>query len=78
MTCIHNCVQMVSAERVMQYGELESEMILDTNFKPPPPNWPREGGIVMDDASFQHATGTPLVLNSITCTLLPSEKVRDV
>ena len=71
------CMQMVSAERVIQYGALQPEASLETvapNNKPPS-DWPEKGDIVMDDASFQYSPDTPLVLNSVCCEIKPSQKV---
>ena len=71
------CVQMVSAERVMQYSALEPEAPLDTlpPTKKPPPDWPYRGEIVLDDVSFRYSEDTPTVLKSLSCTIKAAEKV---
>ena len=71
------CCQMVSAERVMGYGRLEPEAELDTSFpyKRPPPSWPEEGKITMEDVAFQYSSELPLVLKNLCFTIQPAEKV---
>ena len=63
---------MISAERIMEYGQLESESPFENQ---PPLNWPDKGSIVMDKVSFKHADNLPLVLHSLSFSVLPSEKV---
>ncbi len=71
---------MVSVERLLQYGELESEAALETlpPQEKPPSNWPADGGILMDNVSFRFADNLPLVLNNLTFVVAPSEKVLHV
>ena len=68
---------MISAERVMAYGKLESEAPLETNPSIQiEPDWPRKGHIEMKDVSYSHSKEGPLVLKGITCDIKPGEKVR--
>ena len=68
---------MISAERVMAYGKLESEAPLETDpFIAIKPNWPNKGQIQMKDVSYRHSKEGPLVLKEITCDIKPKEKVR--
>ncbi len=69
---------MVSAKRVMEYGQLQSEAPLETlpmNRKPPP-NWPHMGEIEVDEVSFRYADSLPMVLKSLSFSVLPTQKVE--
>ena len=70
--------QMISAERIMGYGQLESEAQLETAqaHKKPPPEWPEKGEIVLEDVSFSYASNLPLVLKFLCIHIKPSEKVQ--
>ncbi len=70
---------MVSAERVMEYGQLQSEPPLETvpSYKKPPPNWPDKGGIEVDEVSFRYADDLPLVLKSLSFSVNPAQKVSN-
>ena len=67
---------MVSAERVMAYGQLETESSLETD---PSvvlrPNWPSKGHIELDNLVYRHSVSGPPVLKGITCEIKSSEKV---
>ena len=69
---------MVSAERVMAYGKLDSEASLETlpPASPPPKDWPSQGLVEFQDLSYQHSSEGPLVLKGINCTINAGEKVR--
>ena len=68
---------MVSAERVMAYGQLETESSLETD-----PSislsseWPTKGHIELKEVSYRHSSEGPLVLRRVTCDIKPSEKVH--
>lgn len=68
---------MVSAERLLQYTQLETEALLDSHSdkKPPLTGWPQSGAIVFDKASFRYSVDTPVVLKPLSFTILPREKV---
>ena len=68
---------MVSAERVISYGNLEPEAELDTHHldNKPPPSWPDKGMITMEDVAFQYSSELPLVLKDLCFTIQPAEKV---
>ena len=67
---------MVSAERVMAYGQLETESSLETDPSVSlSPDWPTKGHIELKDVSYRHSIEGPLVLRGITCDIKPSEKV---
>ena len=69
---------MISAERIMGYGQLESEAPLETipPHKKPPPEWPERGEIVLEDVSFSYSPTLPLVLKFLCIRIKPSEKVQ--
>ena len=66
---------MVSAERVMSYGELPSEGTLESHSDHPLTDWPSNGQIVITDLSYKHSTNGPFVLEGINCEINSREKV---
>ena len=70
-------LQMISAERIMGYSNLDSEAPLETlpPHEKPSPAWPERGEIVLDDVSFRYSVDLPLVLKSLSFHIKPSEKV---
>ena len=68
---------MVSAERVMAYGKLETEASLETDSALlPSAYWPDKGHIELNDLSYRHSSDGPLVLKGISCEIKSSEKVN--
>ena len=68
---------MISAERVMAYGQLESESSLETDPSIElDSSWPTNGHIELNKVSYRHSKGGPCVLKGISCNIKPSEKVR--
>ncbi len=65
--------KMVSAERVLEYGKLPSE--LEQVIDHPPSDWPDKGHIQITDLCYKHSTNGPTVLCNINCTIQPGEKV---
>ena len=77
--CFHPIpYQMISAERIMGYGKLESEAPLETLLpqNKPPPEWPKYGEIALEDVSFRYSPDLPLVLKSLCFCIKPAEKVQ--
>ena len=70
-------LQMISAERVMDYSRLESEASLETTppHQPPPPDWPSQGALSFNDIAFRYSPDLPLVLKNLSFSIRPSEKV---
>ena len=70
-------LQMISAERIMGYSNLDSEAPLETlpPHEKPSPAWPERGEIELDDVSFRYSVDLPLVLKSLSFHIKPSEKV---
>ena len=70
---------MVSAERVIAYGQLETESSLETDPSVQPgPDWPVKGHIELSNLCYRHSNEGPLVLKGITCDIKPGEKVRAI
>ena len=65
---------MTSVERVCQYIDIKSESPLETDNKPPP-DWPTNGLITLEDVSLSYTENGPLVLKEICCRVAPYEKV---
>ncbi len=61
----------------MDYGRLESEASLETSppNQKPPEDWPSKGEICLEDVSFRYASDLPLVLNNLSFSVRPSEKI---
>ena len=69
---------MVSAERVMSYGDLKPEASLETHPDSyrPHPDWPNKGHVELTEVTYCHFPEGSLVLKEISVTILPSEKVQ--
>ena len=67
---------MVSVERVLSYGSLDSEEFGKIVSIEPPPEWPVEGQIEVTDLSYQYSLDDPFVLCNVSCTIRPKEKVK--
>ena len=69
---------MVSAERVIAYGNLRPEASLETHpdSNTPSTDWPNKGHIELSNVTYCHSPNGPEVLKGISATILPSEKVR--
>ena len=68
---------MISTERILAYGKLESEASLDTypESAKPSHDWPSKGHIELSDLTYRHSVEGPLVLKEISATIMPTEKV---
>ena len=68
---------MISVERVLGYGKLESEASLETvppHLKPSE-EWPTHGCIQFQDLVYKYSTNSQEVLKGISCCVEPTEKV---
>ena len=74
-TC--TCMQMISAERLLAYGNLHPEASLETppGVQKPPKSWPSQGGIRLLRMKFRYAADTPYVLKDVSVDIQPREKV---
>ena len=70
-------IQMISSERIMGYSRLEQEDSFETQpaDKRPALDWPNQGRVSLENVSFQYSSELPLVLNNLTFTIHPAEKV---
>ncbi|CAM4809475.1 unnamed protein product [Rotaria magnacalcarata] len=68
-------IQMTSAERVIEYIDLEPEESSHVrNFQSIPPQWPI-GGIVFDNLSFRYSSTSPWALHNLNISIQPNEKI---
>ncbi|XP_055282776.1 ATP-binding cassette sub-family C member 4-like [Moschus berezovskii] len=65
---------MMSAERVIEYTELEKEAPLELDFRPPA-YWPDNGMIAFNNVNFKYSPDGPLVLKDLTVSTEPKEKI---
>ena len=65
---------MTSAERVVEYTQLEAEGPWETDTQPPP-DWPANGSITFDRVNFSYSCDTPLVLKNLNLVISSREKV---
>lgn len=66
---------MTSAERVIEYIDLEPEQRGNPkNFITVPPQWPT-GAVLFDNLSFRYSSTAPWVLKNISISIQPNEKV---
>ena len=68
---------MISAERLLAYGNLRPEASLETppGVQKPPKSWPNQGGIHLLGMKFRYAPDTPYVLKDVSVDIQPREKV---
>jgi len=67
---------MTSAERVMEYGKLESEEHSgNITYTEPPKEWPSKGEIKMENVCFKYEDDQPHVLSDLSFTVSGSEKI---
>jgi ATP-binding cassette subfamily C (CFTR/MRP) protein 4 len=67
--------QMVSAERIFEYGKLESEAELNIPGKIEDKRWPKHGKIVFERVFLRYSKDLPHVLKDINLTIEPGEHV---
>uniref|UniRef100_A0A3Q0R255 ATP-binding cassette sub-family C member 5 n=1 Tax=Amphilophus citrinellus TaxID=61819 RepID=A0A3Q0R255_AMPCI len=65
-----------SVERIHHYIQsLSQEAPARVKGRAPPPDWPQEGELVFREVEMRYQENLPLVLNKISCTIRPKEKV---
>ena len=68
--------QMVSCERVMEYGKIEPEAELkSTAGNKPPANWPTAGALSFENVFLWYNRSLPPVLKGISFDVFPQEKI---
>ncbi|XP_030057237.1 ATP-binding cassette sub-family C member 4 [Microcaecilia unicolor] len=65
---------MISAERVLEYTQLEKEADWESP-KRPPVDWPHQGMIMFENVSFTYSLDGPMVLKHLTALIRSKEKV---
>jgi ABC-type multidrug transport system fused ATPase/permease subunit len=65
---------MTSVERVLEYGDLESEPLEEGKIKPKK-EWPTKGAVKFDNFSFSYAKNMNNVLNELNFELKAGEKI---
>ncbi|KAJ3040385.1 Multidrug resistance-associated protein 4 [Rhizophlyctis rosea] len=66
--------QMVCVERILEYTRLPSEAPPITSTRPPP-NWPTDGALTINNMSLSYPSSTRPVLRNITLSIPPATKV---
>ncbi len=70
------CYQMTSVERILEYSSLTPEAPLQTSGEfQLPVDWPTEGSVMLDNASFRYSQDGQVVLSNICAKIRPKEKV---
>ncbi|MEQ2176674.1 Multidrug resistance-associated protein 5, partial [Goodea atripinnis] len=65
-----------SVERIHHYIQsLSQEAPARVKGRSPPPDWPQQGKLVFRDVEMRYQENLPLVLNKISCSIRPKEKV---
>ncbi|KAM9318597.1 ATP-binding cassette sub-family C member 5 [Pholidichthys leucotaenia] len=65
-----------SVERIHHYIQsLSQEAPARVRGQAPPPDWPQRGELVFREVEMRYQESLPLVLNKISCTIWPKEKV---
>uniref|UniRef100_A0A3B3DPP9 ATP-binding cassette sub-family C member 5 n=1 Tax=Oryzias melastigma TaxID=30732 RepID=A0A3B3DPP9_ORYME len=65
-----------AVERIHHYIQsLSQEAPARVKGRSPPPDWPQQGELVFSDVELRYQENLPLVLNKISCTVRPKEKV---
>ncbi|CAH1793470.1 unnamed protein product [Owenia fusiformis] len=65
----------VSVERIKEYTDIENEAVWEIENSKPPPAWPQEGAIAVDNYSVRYREGLDLVLKDVSFNVQPGEKV---
>ncbi|KAI4565335.1 hypothetical protein MJT46_009678, partial [Ovis ammon polii x Ovis aries] len=65
--------QMISVERGIEYTNLEKEAPWEYEYRPPP-SWPHEGKINLNNINFRYSLDGPLVLKKLRLSIYPRKK----
>ena len=68
----------MSAERCLEYAEVEVEADWVVEDNRPDPRWPADGAIDFNKFSTRYRDGLPLVVKNISFQIQPGEKVKIV
>ncbi|XP_038682490.1 ABC transporter C family member 14-like [Tripterygium wilfordii] len=67
--------KMVSVERVKQFTKIPAEAEWEIKERLPPPSWPAQGNVDLEDLQVRYRPNTPLVLKGITLSIHGGEKI---
>ena len=67
--------QMVAVERIKVYANMPQEASHFIPENDPSSDWPHSGGIDFERVKMSYRPGLPLVLNSLSMTIYPGEKI---
>ncbi|XP_010523938.1 PREDICTED: ABC transporter C family member 4-like [Tarenaya hassleriana] len=67
--------KMVSVERIKQFTNIPSEAAWEIKETVPPPSWPFQGNVHLEDLKVRYRPNTPLVLKGITLDIHGGEKI---
>ncbi|XP_051141959.1 ABC transporter C family member 4-like [Andrographis paniculata] len=67
--------KMVSVERIKQFTVIPSEAEWTKKDPLPPPNWPSQGNVELNNLQVRYRPDTPLVLKGITLNITGGEKI---
>ncbi|KAJ3693838.1 hypothetical protein LUZ60_009318 [Juncus effusus] len=65
----------ISVERIKQFMHIPSEPPAVVPNNRPPPSWPSEGRIDLQNLKIKYRQNSPYVLKGITCTFYPKHKI---
>ncbi|XP_021347158.1 multidrug resistance-associated protein 1-like [Mizuhopecten yessoensis] len=68
-------MNIVSAERVVEYTDLPAEAEWIRHYFRPPPKWPNSGTVKFEGFTTRYRPGLDLVLRGIDCQILSGEKI---
>ncbi|KAJ2381318.1 hypothetical protein GGI05_006025, partial [Coemansia sp. RSA 2603] len=70
-----NEMNLNSVERVVEYLDIEPEAPVSIPDRVPPPEWPAQGQITVEDLELKYAENQPAVIRGISFNVKPCEKV---
>ncbi|KAK6465385.1 hypothetical protein DFJ63DRAFT_310481 [Scheffersomyces coipomensis] len=68
-------MNMNSVERLQEYLKVEQEPPYEIKETQPPPTWPQEGRIIVNDVSLRYSPELPRVIKNVTFEVEPDNKV---
>mmetsp|Transcript_14515 Transcript_14515/g.21627 ORF Transcript_14515/g.21627 Transcript_14515/m.21627 type:complete len:993 (-) Transcript_14515:9-2987(-) len=69
------CNQMVSVERILDYGDLESELYGETHTKDDHANWPKDGSVIVSNLTTRYRLNLPVVLSGVSFRIESGQKI---
>ncbi|KAK9479129.1 P-loop containing nucleoside triphosphate hydrolase protein [Lipomyces japonicus] len=78
MSYAENIIAMDKIERIKTYQNIDQETQPIVYDNRPPPGWPYNGAVVIEDLSLRYAPGLPLAVKRLSLTIAPGEKIAIV